>query len=126
MTPESLKVIAEANIELSSFLSQASVVASGQGSAGEDLRAIEARLPEIAAILEKAGHALGPAGLAANADPESGEQRDLYARNLRRLKTCLTSLQAQAEMRRRRLAKNTGKIRETLSWLSTLQSTETD
>lgn len=126
MTPESLKIIAEANAELSSFLNQVSAQASVQGSTGGNLRAIEVRLPAIAATLEKAGRLLGPTRLTENPDPESRKQTDLYAQNLRRLKSCLLSLQASAEARRQRLAENTGKARETLSWLSALQSTEMD
>ncbi|MCL5670817.1 MAG: hypothetical protein M1423_05900 [Acidobacteria bacterium] len=126
MSPESLKIIAAANAALAGVIQQASGNSLGHSNADDVLPAIEAQLPAIAATIEEAGRAIEPLTLSANLDPESSAQIDLYAQNLRTLKTLLSPLLASAEARRKRLREKTGKVRETLSWLSTLKSTGMD
>ena len=126
MSPESLKIIAAANAALAGVIQQASGNSLGHSNADDVLPAIEAQLPAIAATIEEAGRAIEPLTLSANLDRESSAQIDLYAQNLRTLKTLLSPLLASAEARRKRLREKTGKVRETLSWLSTLKSTGMD
>ena len=123
MSPESLRIIASANIELSSFLSHASANNSGDA---DTLPAIEAQLPAIAATIEKAGHAIGSSALSENLDQETRVQIGLYVQNLQKLKTLLSQLLGAAQGRRQLLADHTLRTLEAQSWLSTLQLTKID
>jgi len=115
-----------ANTELSTFLGQASTYIPGNGHPDKIMFAIEDRLPSIADAIEKAGSVIGPSTPADNLDPELKAQLDLYAENLRKLKSLLSCLLVSTEARQARLASNAGKARETLSWLRTLKSTQID
>lgn len=126
MSDDALKIILSANAEISAFLKQ--FPADGPTHHDPDglLSVIDTRLPSIAATISKAGFAIGPLVLSDNLDQESRAQLDLYTENLRKLKALLSPLLVIAEERRKQLADNAGKARETLSWLSTLRSTIVD
>lgn len=123
LSPESLRIIASANTELSSLLSHASEKNSRDA---DKLLAIEPQLPAIAATIEKAGHAIGSSGLSQDLDQETRVQIDLYVQNLQKLKTLLGQLLSAAQARRRHLAGCTLRIREAQSWLGTLNLTKID
>lgn len=126
MSPESLKIIASANVALSRFIRQASVDSMGQGMADDVSLAIETHLSSIATTLEEASRSIGPAKLSENLDSESRAQIDLYTQNLRTLKSLMSPLLASAEARRKHLRKSIGAFRQTMSWLNTLKSTGID
>ncbi len=123
ISPESLRIIASANAELSSLISQASV----KNSRGADrLPVIDAQLPAIAATIEKAGHAIASFAFSGDLDQETRIQIDLYIQNLQRLKTLLAQRLAAAQARRRHLAGCTLRTRQAQSWLGTLELTKID
>ena len=82
MSPESLKTLISANLELSSFLRRVSADSAGNGHPDNIVPAILDGLPEIAATIEKAGFVVIPSVLSENFDRESKTQIDLYTENL--------------------------------------------
>lgn len=126
MSSEPLKIIATANAEISAFLSRASIDYSRHNQPDPVWPAISSDLPAIAAAVEKAGVVVGHLTSSENLDTETREQLGLYTKNLQSLKSILSRLLVAAQEERKRLADNTGKAYETMSWLKTLQSTEID
>jgi|SRR5579875_74938 hypothetical protein len=126
MPPESVRTIIEANARLSTLLRRTCSQNSGAGSANQHLSAIQACLPEIAGIIEKAGEALTTLMPIEDLDRESKLNVEQYARNLHSLKAILLPVLASAQARRESLLGNTAAVRGTLQWLSALKMTEAE
>lgn len=123
ISPESLRILAAANAELSTFLTTTSQHLSAHAGPDEVLSSIEIQLPTIAATLERAGRAIGPSAHSEYLNQEAKTQVDFYIYNLGKLKTLLAPLLASAQERRRYLAVRTAKAREAQSWLDSLKVT---
>lgn len=126
MSSECLKLISAANAELTRFLERASSLSSGPaGDKDQTLSEIQTLLPSLAAAVESAGRALSESGFSKDMGEDSKKAIDLYAANLRRLKSLLPALQASVEIHRNRLTSDAQKIKETLAWTSILKLTTT-
>lgn len=126
MPSESIKIIAAANAEISTFLSCAAANNSRPNHSDHPWPAITTDLPAIAAAIEKAGVAIRTLISSENLDSNTRAQLDLYVKNLQSLRGLLSRLLVTTEEQRKQLADKTGRAHEMKSWLNTLQSTKCD